>query len=360
MLSKQPIAWVIYAIAFLLSVTVLLFRWRNNLLLTPFILYGGSMAASLIYLLVTHSNNNISLDTFWVSKSLVFTTLPTLSAFLFIGIMEAQLMFIQHISIAIYNRDRWGSIYLRDPEKSQGFIPTSFTQNEQKKRLRPWGYIISIVLAVLYIMTAFICIIIELLTNVLTPFQRQTGISVCISIMCAISCINLCVIGYSYKKLSQSSGHIRMIRHNRDDMLFLRMAPLLLVLSNITITCLCWSYYMGTSPSLSVWIGIESVLVYLPILLIFIMCMYARRIKYFGRQYPIEVKQNIQSERKRKNRELTRYSVDKIEEIERITRLLSNEETNRRLSTPPPVKNYSSQYQSHTLYHPHLNTNIFV
>lgn len=288
MLSQQESAWAVYASFFLFSTIILTLRCRYNLHLIPFSVFGMLIAIGNILLLVTGPNSTASIataartasslnqdftiDHYWISKSLVLSVLPTASILVFLGIMKAQLVYICHIAAALYNRDHWGSLYLRDPEKKKPASKTS---------LRPWTYWTCLVLFALYTIVAVGCVIV-----LTTSFNRDIGIAICTLLLCCLACGNAALV----MRYTSTTHHARMIRQNRGDVLFLRFTPILFSICMAGMSILSWLYCF-VPLNLTLWIVLESVLVYLPLVVIMMMCIYTGKIKKMGRQYRVETEQ---------------------------------------------------------------------
>jgi hypothetical protein len=288
MLSPQEDAWAVYAAFFLFFTIILTLRCRYNLLLIPFSVFGMLITIGNICLLATGAslteaiiiaeqtasslNQEFSIDHYWISKSLVLNVFPAASVLVFLGIMEAQLVYIRHIAAAIYNRDHWGSLYLRDPEKKK---PTP------KASLRPWTYWTCLVLLAVYTIIA-VCSVIVLTTS----FNRDIGVAICVSLLCCLAWGNTALVMW----YTSTTHHARMIRQNRGDVLFLRFTPILFSICMVGMTALSWMYCF-VALNLTLWIILESVLVYLPLVVIMIMCIYTGKIKKMGRQYRVETEQ---------------------------------------------------------------------
>ncbi|KAI8062315.1 uncharacterized protein B0P05DRAFT_556521 [Gilbertella persicaria] len=288
MLSKQEEAWAVYAAIFLFFTIILTLRCRNNVFLIPFAVFGFLVTLGSIFLTTYRKDYTTALasgnmagaseDHYWISKSLVLSFLPAASVLVFGGIMEAQLIFIRHIAAAIYNRDHWGSMYLRDPEKQR--------QPPRKKTpsLRPWNYWTSLLLLVLFTLIALCSVLIETIIPV-SETSKNLSIAICTTVLCVIAWSNVSLIWYTS---SLSIKHIRMIRQNRDDMLFLRITPILFSISLMGMVLLTWLYFASVTIPLPAWILLESLLVYCPLAGILVMCIYTGKIKKMGRQYGAE------------------------------------------------------------------------
>ncbi|KAF1799672.1 hypothetical protein V8B55DRAFT_1540413 [Mucor lusitanicus] len=317
MLSAQENAWCVYTALFLFFSIILTYRCRHNVLLIPFAIFGMLMSVGNICLLAAHYGET-SVSVNWVSKSLVLSLLPAASVLVFLGIMEAQLIFIRHIATAIHNRDHWGSLYLREPEKRK---PSS----NKKHPARPWTYYTSLVSLALYTLLAVSSVI--LLAAATSVAQKKIGSAVCVTLMLLVVCFNTLVI-MSYSK---STNHVRLIRRNRDDMLFLKVTPILFSVCMAGMTALSWIYCLHDDPmtiSITLWIVLESFVVYLPLIAILIMCIYTGKIKKIGRQYRIETDQRSFNDQ---------YSYKTVTDIESVTKKLSQEESNKLACPPPPA-----------------------
>lgn len=334
MLSQQENAWAVYAAIFLFFTIFLSLRCRKNLLLIPFVIFGLLVTIGTICLLAARSGVSstitaaiasavknqeyFTLNRYWQGKSLSLSLLPAASILLLFGIMEAQVIFIRHMAIALRNRDHWGSIYLRDPEKSKGF------SNQQKKKstLRPWTYWTSLVLFFVYFLVALSSVLIQT-TSDHGGDNNNLGVAVCITILCLLSYINVGVILCS----CLSANHVRTIRKNRDDLKFLRFTPILFSMLMTGIMILSWIYYTVPFISMSLWIVLESFTVYLPLLFIMVMCIYTSKIQTMGRQYPIEAAQVPKFQ----------HSYQTVKDMEHVTKKLSEEQANQQITTPPPA-----------------------
>ncbi|CAO3628665.1 unnamed protein product [Mucor hiemalis] len=339
MLSQQESAWAVYAAIFLLFTIFLSLRCRKNLLLIPFVVFGMLVTIGTICLLAAHSGawNSVSaamasaasthqafiLNRYWQGKSLSLSLLPSASILLLVGIMEAQLIFIRHMAIALHNREHWGSIYLRDPEKSRGFV-SSAQQNKKKRSLRPWTYWTSLVILVLYMVVGVCTVIVQ--TNVSMESGKDLGVAICASILCFLSLLNVYVV---WSSCNSSANHIRTIRQNRDDLKFLRFTPVLFSALMVGVMTLSWIYYAVSNIPMSVWIVIESFTVYVPLLFIMTLCIYTSKIQTMGRQYPIEAAQ------KPKFQHL--YSNQTMKDMEFVTKKLSQAEVTQQVHTPSPA-----------------------
>jgi hypothetical protein len=340
MLSQQENAWAVYAAVFLFFTIFLSLRCRKNLLLIPFVVFGLLVTVGTICLLAAHSgvsstiSNAIAsavknqeyftLNRYWQGKSLSLSLLPAASILLLFGIMEAQIIFIRHMAVALHNRDHWGSIYLRDPEKSRGFAAS--TEKKKKSSLRPWTYWTSLILLFIYLIVAISSVIIQTTDS----GDKNLGVAVCVSILCILSFVNVGVIWCS---CNSSANHVRTIRQNRDDLKFLRFTPLLFSVLMTGLTLLSWVYYSVPVVSMSLWIVLESFTVYLPLLFIMIMCIYTSKIQTMGRQYPIEAAQYPKFQQQ--------YSYQTVKDMEQVTKKLSQEEANKQITTPPPATYHS-------------------
>lgn len=339
-LSSQEKVWIVYAVLLGFLNLYLAFRIRKNLLLIPFLVFGLLATIGTICLLSTNSGEYPTFESareaasfnhqafienrYWQSQSLALSILPTASVLILFGIMEAQLIFIRHMAVAIHNRDHWGSIYLRDPEKSQGFV----TVQKKKTSLRPWTYWTSLVLMAVYLLVAICPVIIQR-----TDYDNKgLGVAVCVSILCLLACFNVGVIWFS---CNSSANHIRTIRKNRDDLMFLRFTPILFSVFMIGLMILSWVYYKTNAIAMSGWMSIESLTVYLPLTLILIMCIHTGKIQTMGRQYPIEVAQQQQTRRVYPQKQM--YSYQTVKDMETVTKKLSFYEVNKVIPTPPPA-----------------------
>ena len=233
MLSQQESAWVVYSAIFLFFTIFLSLRCRKNMLLIPFVIFGMLISIGSICLLAAHSglsttintaiasaasnNINFSLNRYWQGKSLTLSLLPAASFLLFLGIMEAEIIFIRHLAVALNNRERWSSIYLRDPEKSSGFAQPK----AKKSSLRPWTYWVSFILLAIYLVVAMVSVIVE---TTMEDTSKDLGVAICVSMLWFISGLNVFVIWCS---CNSSANHVRTIRRNRDDLKFLRFTPIL-------------------------------------------------------------------------------------------------------------------------------------
>lgn len=316
MLSAQENAWCVYTALFLFFSIILTCRCRNNILLIPFAIFGMLMAIGNICLLAAHYGET-SVSVNWVSKSLVLSLLPAASVLVFLDIMEAQLIFIRHITTAIHNRDHWGSLYLREPEKKK-------SAGNNKKKARPWTYYTSLVSLAVYTLVA-ICSVI-LLTISSSTTEKKIGAAICVTLMFLIACFNtLVVISYT-----RSTRHVRLIRRNRDDMLFLKVTPILFSICMAGMAILSWIYCFNEPMTISItlWIVLESFIVYLPLIAILIMCIHTGKIKKMGRQYRIETDQRSFNDQ---------YSYKTVNDIESVTKKISQEESNKLACPPPPA-----------------------
>lgn len=339
MLSQQESAWAVYAAIFLLFTILLSLRCRKNLLLIPFVVFGMLVTVGTICLLAAHSgawssvsaamtsaastHQTFILNRYWQGKSLSLSLLPSASILLLVGIMEAQLIFIRHMTIAIQNREHWGSIYLRDPEKSRGFA--SSTQQKKKKRsYRPWTYWTSLIILTLYLVIGVCTVVVQ--TNISNGSGKDLGVAVCTSLLFFLALLNVYVVWYS---CNSSANHVRTIRQNRDDLKFLRFTPILFSALMLGVMTLSWIYYTVPNISMSLWIVIESFTVYVPLLFIMTLCIYTSKIQTMGRQYPIEADQ------KPKFQHL--YSNQTMKDMECVTKKLSQAEVTHQIHTPSPV-----------------------
>ncbi|CEG66135.1 hypothetical protein RMATCC62417_02769 [Rhizopus microsporus] len=304
MLTAQEIAWVIYAIFFTALSLALVIRSRHHVLLLPFVLFSILTSIALIAMLSAHYNYILA-ET-WASKSLALNILPVISLLVFLGIMEAQILFIRQVATALNNRERWRSIYLRDSEKQEGF-----PVRQRKQSLHPWNYWTSITILIIYALVVLCCIILQLLAFRMSSVKtRDLGMAICITILFILSSTNCIVIWNS----SASST----IRQNRDDTLFLRCVPVLFSMALAGTCILAWIHYGAFGYPLAAWILIESLLVYLPFILILCMSIHVRKFKSMGRQYP------------------NQYSPKTIREISFVTKRLTAEEVNQKYAYPPP------------------------
>ncbi|KAG2199090.1 hypothetical protein INT47_005094 [Mucor saturninus] len=334
--SPQEKVWIMYAVLLACLNLYLTLRIRKNLLLIPFLVFGVLVTIGTICLLANNSgvfqsaSNSVNPvfigDRYWQDQSLSLSVLPTASVLLLFGIMEAQLIFIRHMAVAIHNRDHWGSIYLRDPEKSQGFLTA---QKKKKSSLRPWTYWASLILMVLYLCTAICSFVIQTMDH----DTKGLGVAVCVSVLCLLACFNVGVILFS---CNSSANHIRTIRKNRDDLMFLRFTPVLFLVLMMGMTVISWvSYLQIDGINMAAWISIETLTVYLPLMLILIMCIYTGKIQTMGRQYPIEVAQQQQNKRVYPQKQM--YSYQTVRDMETVTKKLSFYEVNKVIPTPPPA-----------------------
>ncbi|CEP12561.1 hypothetical protein [Parasitella parasitica] len=318
MLSAQENAWCVYTALFLFFSIILTYRCRNNILLIPFAIFGMLMTGGNIYLLaVRYGATKTSVD--WASKSFALSLLPAASVLVFLGIMEAQLIFIRNITTAIQNRDHWGSLYLRDPEKRH---PVT-----KKKKVRPWTYYISLAALAVYMLLA-VCSIILLGTASFSTVKK-IGSAVCITLMLVVVCFNTVVI----MAYSRATNHVRLIRRNRDDLLFIQITPILFSICVVGMATLSWIYCFYADPMaipITLWIVLESLLVYLPLIAILIMCIHTGKIKKMGRQYRIETEQRSFNDQ---------YSYKNVSNVECAANndKLKREETFRISGPPPPA-----------------------
>jgi uncharacterized protein (DUF983 family) len=84
-----------------------------------------------------------------------------------------------------------------------------------------------------------------------------------------------------------------MLRRNRDDLLFLHLAPSLFNIAMAGIIVYYNSMNANMSLSIAGWISMESILVYLPLFLFLIMCVHVGNIQTIGHQYPVETPQTF-------------------------------------------------------------------
>ncbi|GAA5797697.1 hypothetical protein HPULCUR_003089 [Helicostylum pulchrum] len=343
-LSLQEKMWAVYTALFIVLNVYLGFRIRKNILLIPFLVFGLMVTIGTICLLSANASKYPLFKTarelaasqqqvfnethYWQSQSLALTILPASSLLILVGIMEAQLIYIRHMAVAIHNRDHWGSIYLRDPEKSQGFI----SAQKKKTSLRPWTYWTSLVLMILYFLGCISTIVVQTTDH----NNKELGVAICVSILCFLGCFNAGVIWCS---CNSTTNHIRTIRNNRDDLMFLRFTPILFSVFMMGVTSISWVYYLGNF-SMTGWILLESFSIYLPFMFILIMCIYTGKIQTMGRQYPIEVAQR--KPQRKMYPQKRDYSYQTVKDMETVTKKLSYYEVDRKITTPPPAT-----------YHPH-------
>ncbi|KAI9281802.1 hypothetical protein BY458DRAFT_498024 [Sporodiniella umbellata] len=295
MLSSQEVAWIVYTIFFAIVSIALAVRCRHHLMLLPFVLFGSLTSVAFIVMLGGHYST--SLDSVWSSQSLVLNILPVISLLVLLGIMEAQVLFIKHVSAALYNRDRWRSIYMRDSEKSEGFPAGQISHP-----LRPWNYWASLIVMTVYSMVVLCCVLFQVL-------ETPLAIPICTTLLCVLSIVESMV--------AWKSSTFGNIRQNKDDLIFLRGVPLLFSLSMMGMTLLNWLHTVSTGYSDSVWILLESVCVYLPLLILLVMCIHARKFKAMGRQYQNQHTQALSRE------------------ISFVTKRLTEDEVNRQFIRPP-------------------------
>lgn len=299
MLSAQEVAWIIYTVFFAVLSIILAARCCHNLLLLPFVLFGLLTSIALIVMLSAHYGFTLTSD--WSSKSLVLNVLPVISILVLLGIMEAQILFIRHVAAALYNRERWRSIYLRDSEKSEGF-----PRAQERHSLRPWNYWTSVIVLLVYAIIIVCCIVIQISTSTV----QSVAMPICITILWILTIINCFVIW--------KSSRFGNVRQNRDDLFFLRIVPLLFSMSMMGMCLLGWIRYgAGDDYHISIWILLESLFVYLPLILLLVMCIHVRKFKTMGRQYP------------------NQYSQRTMSDISFVTRKLTEDEVNKRFSHPP-------------------------
>ncbi|KAI9350382.1 hypothetical protein BD770DRAFT_445936 [Pilaira anomala] len=345
-LSPQEKVWAVYTALLIVLNFYLGFRIRKNILLIPFLVFGLAVTIGTISILAANSGeyptyktakelaieeNRVFDETnHWQSQSLTISILPASSVLVLLGIMEAQLIYIRHMAIAIHNRDHWGSIYLRDPEKSQGFIAAQ----KKKTGLRPWTYWISLVLMILYSIVCIGTIVVQTTNHI----YKSLGVAICVSILCFLACFNA---GLIWCSSNSTSNHIRTIRNNRDDLMFLRFTPVLFAVFMSGITGICWAYYIG-GISMIAWILLETFTIYLPLMFILIMCIYTGKIQTMGRQYPIEVAQK--KPKKKSHQQKKEYNYTTVKDMESVTKKLSHYQVNKQITTPPPATYYPSPH----------------
>ncbi|KAI8332743.1 hypothetical protein EDC96DRAFT_579531 [Choanephora cucurbitarum] len=334
MLSQQVEAWAVHAAIFLFFTIILTLRCRNNVFLIPFALFGFLVTIGSILLAMyrkgyeTASSNSMSIaeQQYWIKESLVLSFLPAASVLVFGGIMEAQLIYIRHIAAAIYNRDHWGSMYLRNAEKH---MPAK----KSAPSLRPWTYWTSLFLLVLYTLVAIASVLVETVIGV-SDRQKDLSIAVCSTLLFVFSSFNIGLVWYTS---AISIKHIRMIRQNRDDMLFLRITPILFSISMAGMTILTWIHFTVDTLPLVAWIVLESLLVYTPLVGVLVMCIYTGKIKKIGRQYGAEPAQRSF------NSEPPRYTSNKVGADAET----SSEDEKRTFAVPPPAYKPSLSHHYH-------------
>lgn len=333
MLSPQVEAWAVHAAIFLFFTIILTLRCRNNVFLIPFTLFGFLVTIGSIFLATyrkgietaSSNTNSIAEQQYWINNSLVLSFMPAASVLVFGGIMEAQLIYIRHIAAAIYNRDHWGSMYLRNAEKH---MPTK----KQQPSLRPWTYWTSLLLLVLYTLVAIASVLVETVFGV-SDRQKDLSIAICSTVLFCIASLNIGLVWYTS---AISIKHIRMIRQNRDDMLFLRITPVLFAISLAGMVVLTWIHFAVATLPLAAWIVLESLLVHAPLVGVLVMCIYTGKIKKIGRQYGAEPAQRSF------NSEPPRYTLNKVGEVE-----TSSEDEKHSFAVPPPA--YKPSFSHH--YH---------
>lgn len=296
MLSQQEISWTVYAAIYLLFSALLICRCRHNYYLIPFILFSLLIAVGHLFLIGSHAvstdamvNHNSAFSHIWISKSLVLSVLPALSFLVFLGIMESQLIFIRHITAAMQNRDYWGSLYLRQPEKK--VVPLT-QQRKNTSQHKSWTYWFSLFTLFLYTLIAFISIILFL--AIPDTQQKSLGVALCASLLLVVLCINTGAMIFFTRKNAMHGA--QLIRRNRDDLIFLRITPVFFTLGMAGTTILSWLYYASTLSSLG-WILLESFLVHAPFLSVLLMCIHTGKFKKMGRQYRIEEDQKLYNPR---------------------------------------------------------------
>ncbi|KAG0173446.1 hypothetical protein DFQ30_007931 [Apophysomyces sp. BC1015] len=330
MLNQQESAWAVYCAFFALLSFTLALRCRSNRLLWPFAVFSLLVFAGLVIVLTRHASEMTVDSNYWIIISPVINQLPFLSLVLFVGILETQLIFIRHLTIAVSNRNRWGSLYLQDPEKI-----ADYGRPQQKlSSPRPWTYWANLVVLAIYTFAtiAFLCVRFLQSDN---PVRRQQQ-AVCTSIMALMAIVNAALIWIGSNL--QSMKHLRMMRKNRHDVMFLRLSPILFAFS-MTGAALCSWLSCGLIYTLStpVWVVLETFVVYLPILVILSLCLFVRRLHQLGKQYPIESQHQYTIKRQKSLPEKTQSEVAKV-----VTKL-GREASNRVIypqptAAPPPYR----------------------
>ncbi|KAI8377614.1 uncharacterized protein BYT42DRAFT_546277 [Radiomyces spectabilis] len=270
MLYSYESAWAAYCSFFILLSVALIWRCRSNLLLLPFI--GFSIFAT-IGLIVAITRRTY--ETHWIERSPVLYQWPVLSLLLFIGIIESQQVFFRHLALALYNRQRWGSLYVRDPEKAALY-------GRKPGSARPWTYWFNLVFLTIYTAVVIVNLCLQL---VILNKRGSLASAVCTTILAGLACINAILI--SSGSSLRAARHLRVLRKNRQDLLFLRATPILFTLVMAGIAVEGWLYVFDLDGTTTGgWIALETMIVILTMMLLG-MCLYVRKLHKLGQQYPM-------------------------------------------------------------------------
>ncbi|KAI8150095.1 hypothetical protein BJV82DRAFT_662187 [Fennellomyces sp. T-0311] len=253
--------------------TVLAVRCRNNLLLLPFIVFAVlSTISHLVMLARRYQSDSVIL---LADRSPIINHIPIFSLLLYAGVIEGQLVYIQHVNTAYQNRDRWSSLRdLEDPEKQQQQQQNSLRQKRPKK------YWVSVCMLILYtcLVVALVCV--RLLLNDNLGSTRQI-MAICISALTLLSAIT---VAFVFLFVIPAKAIQRL------DTCFLKVTSILFMISMIGMAAEAWLFYgmISTHETYSFttigWIMFETCVVYLPMFAILTLCLFVRPIHHLGQQ----------------------------------------------------------------------------
>ncbi|KAI7864065.1 hypothetical protein BDF14DRAFT_1937912 [Spinellus fusiger] len=282
MLAPQQCLWVFYSAMFIFLAILLLIRIRSSWLLTPFILFSLLETIDLL-MKATHFNELI--DT--TLQRMTAYRLSLFSLLLLNGIVVSQLVFINHLAIAFSQRTLWASLRYFESAEKPLIDPSMCVLSKDDltpSPVRPWTYWLNVALIVLYSADAIVLLIFKTLE--MYPITEP----ICISCMAVLTVFNLLIVWTS--RQFQSHRHLRVLRQNKRNLIYLLVSPLLLSISLATMAALSWATYLSpntdtSTASNNIWLVVECVLIYLPIFIILILCFLVRKLDHLGNYLPV-------------------------------------------------------------------------
>ncbi|KAI9473617.1 MAG: hypothetical protein EXX96DRAFT_578669 [Benjaminiella poitrasii] len=325
MLNEQESAWAVYAAAFLFFTSILTYRCRHNILLLPFAVFGMVITIGSICLLAStiHHNDTSVLDATTQSleehndlsskELLTIGILPITSVLIFSGIVESQYVFIQRMTIAISAQSR------ELPNKQLFSRHDTLPYTRRPVCRSSWLSLLSLII---YSMLALSVI---LLLSISAEIPKS-GLAICVTLMWATVCCNTILILQYTTQLGRAK--VRLIRRNRGDLVFLRLISLLFTFAASGMMALAWIYDSTAASQFNptAWIVLESVWIYLPLLVILVMCVRTgkHKMQTIGRQYGMDISSHQV------------YHNEKIsKDAEYVVKKISKKEANK-LTTPLP------------------------
>lgn len=269
-MNQQESAWTIYTVVLLLLVFPLAYKSRYQLGLLPFLIFNILSAVALIVTLAGRYHSDTVLA--WADRSPIINHMPVFSILMFAGIVEGQLIYCRHVTVALQNRDRWISLYGSEKSRQRRIDQQ---QQQQKKKWPQWCHVSLLVVYIAFAI-ALLCVRFTLEDDLASTRAIMAG---CIAGLAAVAAVHTIV----------SWSCLRGGGMERSDMLFLRVAPLLFFVAMAGMALEAWLFYamVGAHHFVSMvgWILLETSTVYLPISANLILCLFVQQLFHLDRQF---------------------------------------------------------------------------